>query len=159
MERWAIVVGLAVGTIAVLSAAGVWVKKQLFGMGGSVLTAFGALLIGMAVWGHVRIAVTETGLEFEVLRQEVRQTAEATAIVVEEAGKLARAVDASRERVAVLTQELRRRNVLGPAALAPMLDTIASVDRTRLDSARVALDSSLRSLRQRLDAAPRARTP
>ncbi len=145
MEKWAFIVGLAIGSIAVLSACWVWVRKQAYGMGGGALSLVGAVLIGMSVWGHVRLGVSEAGLEFEVLKRQVEETAEAARLVAEQVDEVGRAVETSRESFVNLTRALQGRRGLPPAALEAIRDDLMRApgfDPTRLDSARVLLDTA-----------------
>lgn len=142
MEKWAIIVGLVIGTVAVLGAIWVWVKHQKYGMGGGTLTAVGAVLIGMSVWGQITINVSEAGVKVDLLRE----TAEAVSAVAAEVGTMARAVEASRGQFIRLTRELENRAVLPSAALEPIrrsVEVLPTVNRARLDSTRAVLDTTV----------------
>jgi hypothetical protein len=84
-------------------------------------------------------------MELDVVRQEVRRTAEAAATVAAVADSLAGAVEAQQTGLRMLTAQLRSNRVL-PSA---QLDSIAryiiplNVDRARLDTARVELDNAV----------------
>lgn len=142
METWAFIVGLVIGTIAVLGATWVWVKDKKYGIGGGSLTVVGAVLIGMSVWGQIRIKVTESGVELDLFRE----TVEAVSAVAAEVDTMARAVEASREQFIRLTRELEQRAVLPSAALQPIrrsVEVLPAVNHARLDSARATLDTAV----------------
>ena len=106
MENWAFGVGLLVGTVVALSAVWVFLKKQEFSLWGTAVLGFGVVLIGMSVWNNIRIRASEGGLEFEVLRQQVQQTAQAAAKVAEEVETVAQIVEGSKRQLMDLTEVL-----------------------------------------------------
>jgi septal ring factor EnvC (AmiA/AmiB activator) len=74
LTQVAFLVGMVVGAVMIGSVCVAYVKRSSFGMGGSMLSVLGVLLIGMSVWSTARIEVSPEGglkLEVEKLRQQV----------------------------------------------------------------------------------------
>lgn len=70
----ALLIGMILGAIMLLGVIFVYVKNQSYGMGGSALTVFGTLLIGLSIWKTAEISISpEGGLQakFEALEQEL----------------------------------------------------------------------------------------
>ena len=71
----------------------VFIKHKTFGIGGSVLTVFGVMLLGLSIWKTLEISVTakgEIGAKFEALEkrvEDVREIANSTTTKVEEIDK------------------------------------------------------------------------
>ena len=71
-KELAILVGLIVGSAVLGSVCYVWVRQQVFGMGGTVLSAFGTVLIGLSVWSNIQITIGDTVKIAAVLPQRWR---------------------------------------------------------------------------------------
>jgi hypothetical protein len=56
MVYWAIVAGIILGCLSIASACYHWVRNQLFGTAGIVLSIVGILLLGTAVWASVEVS-------------------------------------------------------------------------------------------------------
>ena len=142
LENLAIIAGLAVGVLMVLAVLIVFVRKQALGGGGLALALLGVVLIGMGVWGNIRVSAA--GVELDVVRQEVRRTAAAAAAVAAAADSIVGAVEVHRVGLRTLAEQLEGARVI----TRPQLDAISQlltpvpVDRARLDTARMALDST-----------------
>lgn len=67
-----IVIGLVVGSILVLIAGRVWLVRQEFGLGGSVLSFFGTVLIGLSVFSKAQISFGDVQIVLERLEQDVQ---------------------------------------------------------------------------------------
>ncbi len=135
IKNWAIVIGLVLGSVAVLSVCFVWIRRQTFGMGGAVLSLVGVILVGMSVWGKVKVEASEGGLtaEFETIKTQVNQVAEANTIVTEELEKAARNIDANRQQFSQLTQVLRERQSINQPQLEAIRRPILKVPRIDMD--------------------------
>ena len=55
MVYWAIVAGIILGCLSIASACYHWVRNQLFGTAGIVLSTVGILLLGTSVWAPVEV--------------------------------------------------------------------------------------------------------
>ena len=163
MENWAFGVGLFVGAVVALSAVWVFLKKQEFSLWGTAVLGFGVVLIGMSVWSNIKIRASEGGIEFEVLRQQVQQTAQAAAKVAEEVETVAQIVEGSKRQLLDLTEVLQTGGNVPAATLQPIRDSLRAfptIDRARLDSARVTLDTtSAVLLRRNIQPTERLRRP
>ncbi len=66
-----ILTGLVMGSLALLSAVWVWYSKQQFGYGGTLLSFFGALLIGLSVFSKAQIRIGDVEITIERLERQV----------------------------------------------------------------------------------------
>jgi len=142
IQNWAFAIGLVLGSVAVLSVCFVWVRRQLFGMGGGALSLVGVILVGLSVWGKVKIEASEGGVkaEFEKVKAQVQQVAEANTIVAEELEKAARNIDANRQQATQLTGVLRERQSISQLQFE-------NIQRPTLQVPRVAIDRLERAKR------------
>jgi hypothetical protein len=62
---FAILLGAVLGSAAVGTACVVWVRKMVFGYGGSALCLTGMVLLGLSVWQSVRFGLSTTEVKFE----------------------------------------------------------------------------------------------
>jgi hypothetical protein len=113
MESYAVAAGIVAGAILVVSAAVVWFRKQVFGVGGSLLTVAGLLLLGMSIWSRAKVSVGADGITAEV-EQAVRQAADAGAAVAEETTKLAKDVELLRQELSRLAASVQATGKVSP---------------------------------------------
>ena len=73
----AIFAGVIFGCAAISSSCVVWVRKQIFGYGGSGLCFAGVILLGLSIWHSVEFGVGSTGLSFKAARDIVTSAASA----------------------------------------------------------------------------------
>lgn len=69
-----LIIGIILGSAMLLGVIFVYVKNQTYGMGGTSLTVFGTLLIGLSIWKTAEISITpEGGLQakFEAIEREL----------------------------------------------------------------------------------------
>ncbi|EKA7416337.1 TPA: hypothetical protein ACQYF6_000119 [Vibrio parahaemolyticus] len=69
------VIGLLVGAVMIASVCSVYYKHQRFGLGGSILSLLGTVLIGMSVWSKISINVEPGGgfsAELTQLKEDVK---------------------------------------------------------------------------------------
>ena len=89
----ALILGLVFGSLMLCSLLFVYIKHKTFGLGGSVLTVFGVMLLGLSIWKTVEISITLEGeieAKFEALEkrvEDVREIADSTTTKVEEIDK------------------------------------------------------------------------
>jgi hypothetical protein len=57
--------GVVFGSAAIGTACFVWVRKQVFGYGGSALCLAGLVLLGLSIWHSVEFGVGSNGLSFK----------------------------------------------------------------------------------------------
>ena len=136
MANIAIGAGLLAGAAVVAVVLLVAARTNAFTAQGTMTLALGALLIGMSVWGRVRIG--PDGFEFEQLEEDVQAIATAASAVTEQVEGLALDVSATRDQVATVTRVLRRSENVGGAALGPVQDSLAAPPRINLDALRAA---------------------
>jgi hypothetical protein len=55
MVYWAILAGIMLGFLSITSACYHWIRKQIFGTSGIILSIGGIILLGMAVWASVEV--------------------------------------------------------------------------------------------------------
>lgn len=125
--------GIVIGSSAVLCACYVWMKKQVFGMGGSVLSLMGMALMGLSIWSGIHIKVSETGIEadFKRLAEKVEHVALASENLTAEVKTIAETTQTNKTQFVKLATALESRHTLPareieeirkPVAAAPALD-------------------------------------
>jgi|GEM_PF-4754458 len=86
----ALILGIVFGILMLCCLLFVYIKNKKFGLGGSVLTVFGVMLLGFSIWKTAEISVTLEGnieAKFEALTkrvEDVREIANSTTANVEE---------------------------------------------------------------------------
>ena len=89
----ALILGLVFGSLMLCSLLFVYIKHKTFGLGGSVLTVFGVMLLGLSIWKTVEISITPKGeieAKFEALEkrvEDVREIGNSTITKVDEIDK------------------------------------------------------------------------
>jgi len=140
LPDWVIVCGLLLGSVAVISAAWVWVRHRVFGSGGSVLSVVGVILIGLSIWKNVEVRAGADGIEwkFEQLQSRIAETesrvaeAESKAAEAVEQGRLAvRNAELARDNLIHLTDELRSQAVLEPGQIDELRNRIREQELPR----------------------------
>lgn len=168
MKEWAYIIGIVIGGIAVLTACVVWYRKQTFGTGGTLLCIVGVVLIGMSVWGSVKIKLPG-GVETELLVKIEEQSAkieEQSAEMKKQSQRITSvaegALDVSREveKLAVVSETNSRQSevlkkafeepavtrVLSPLVVRRIRATrpaVETVDRRSLERATKLLSASI----------------
>ena len=130
-------VGLVLGSAMIGTVCMVYFKKQVMGFGGSVLTIFGVVLVGLSVWSTVQVRVSKEGLEVELdkLAQRVGHVEETAIVVAEGLASVATNAETDRRQFNTLSRELAESEVLRPEAarvLEVQPDRIMRVDPERL---------------------------
>lgn len=69
----AFIVALVIGVTMLGAVCFVYVKHQTFGLGGTCLSGFGVILIGMSVWKTVDVSFDEKGIKAKL--EQVESTA------------------------------------------------------------------------------------
>ena len=87
IAQWA---GTALGTALLLSVAWVWMRKQIFGLNGVGVSAFGVVLVGLTLWQSVQISYSAEGVELQLTRLEkqVEETQEKLEATTDELGRV-----------------------------------------------------------------------
>ena len=65
MQNIALGIGCLVGAVALMTAIWVWYEKQSFGIGGSVLSAVGIILLGFSIWQSGEVTANKDGFSFK----------------------------------------------------------------------------------------------
>ena len=75
VQSAAFMAGIVFGSLAVISVTLVWVRHQIFGLGGSMLSVTGITLLGLSIWSGVSFEVSGSGVrvDLERLQQQVQQ--------------------------------------------------------------------------------------
>jgi hypothetical protein len=139
----AYIVGMGVGAIMTLAASYVLLKRQNFSLSSLGFTALGVLLIGMSVWSQFKIQITKEGAVIEAIREQVEETAESVLAIAEEVNVAAEALEVNRAQFNELATALARERVISPEALQRLVrptDEMPTIDRAKLDTARIRLD-------------------
>lgn len=143
MEDIVLGTGLVLGSLALLSVFFVWIRKQTFGTGGSILSVVGLILIGMSLWSNIRFRISAEGFEasLEAIESRVEQVADAGTDIAETLTDVTRNLETAQTQFVALTQVLERRQV-APAqmqALRRPIESAAVIDPARLQRATQAL--------------------
>ena len=70
---FAFVFGLLLGSILLLGAVFVYVKRQIFGLAGVILVVFGSSLIGLSIWTSFEFSVGPDGSVTAKYNREVKE--------------------------------------------------------------------------------------
>lgn len=73
IKEIAFYVGLFLGSTLLISAAYVFVKRQVFGLGGVVLIIFGSFLLGLSIWTSFEFSFKKDGSITAKYTQEIRE--------------------------------------------------------------------------------------
>jgi hypothetical protein len=65
-------VALVLGGLMLVTVCGVFAIHQTFGLGGSVLTASGVVLVGMSIWRKIDVSVSEKGFTAKLEKVETQ---------------------------------------------------------------------------------------
>jgi hypothetical protein len=142
IQTLAFIVGIILGTGALISVFYVWIKKQVFGSGGTVLSLIGVTLVGLSVWSSVRISVTGSGIttEFERLQQQVQKLSKANSELTSSLNDVASIVEQVRVQNLEVVDQLHQKNVID-AATAKSLRTPLTDEQLNLPQFRKRLDA------------------
>ena len=66
-----LVMGIILGTICLLAAVFNFVRHQSFGLGGVVLVAFGAMLLGLSIWQSIELSIDADGSITAKYKQDI----------------------------------------------------------------------------------------
>lgn len=130
-----VLVGMAVGTLAILTALAVCWSKKAFPMGSIGVMVIGLVLIGMSQWNSITFKAG--GVEFAALQKQLEATAAAAAVVAHEAQNNAAAVEVTRRQLATLTTQLETRS-LSPQSATAIRSAIEAAPRADTNRLRVA---------------------
>ena len=78
METSALVLGMLFGSLMLIAVAWVYIKHQIFGLGGTTLTLFGVLFLGLSIFKTVKISVSPGGkieAKFQAINTRVNAVA------------------------------------------------------------------------------------
>ena len=128
----ALILNLVFGSLMLCSLLFVYIKHRTFGLGGSVLTVFGVMLLGISIWKTVEISVTLEGeieAKFEALEkrvEDVREIADSTTTKVEEIDKaqnlVIREITNVRSSMYKIEDHIKYLEVPGGPAAEPLKD-------------------------------------
>jgi hypothetical protein len=149
METWTYVIGLIIGSVAVLAVIFVYVKDRTFGTGGTALSLVGVILLGLSIWSDIQISVNKEGVDarFETIERNIEMIANTSADLTKEVDKVANNVQKSNTQFLELTNTLNSRKVISPDQrnqLQSPIRTAVPLDRKVLRSA----DSTFTTMRR-----------
>jgi hypothetical protein len=119
----------------------VWIRNQVFGLGGSALSLVGVTLVGLSIWSGVKINVSDEGFqaEFNRLQEQVKTVAqsnqtgiEAKQVVTQEVKNLAENTERAKEQFAALTNALEAKGTLEPDKKNAILKPVQEAPRINL---------------------------
>lgn len=112
IQTVAFIVGLVLGSLAILCACYVVVRGRTVGALGSLLVIAGIALVGLSVFGSIKIKVTAAGIELDALKEKVAEVAQASQEVSQEAEKISASAESNRQQLIILTNALRTQQPL-----------------------------------------------
>ncbi len=152
VKEMAFLVGLLLGCMVLVSVCWVWIRKQVLGVGGGVLSFFGVLLVGLSVWSGASVEVSADGFraEFERLEEQVTQVAqkseklsdevkvvaETNKAISKEVRLAAENINVNRSQFLQLTNTLNEKRVLNPVqvrSLSEPITRLPNLDTRNLD--------------------------
>jgi uncharacterized protein (UPF0335 family) len=154
IKDMAFMAGLILGCLIIISVCWVWIRSQVLGLGGGMLSFFGVLLVGLSVWSSASVQVSPEGFyaEFERLEREVskislrsqqisddvRVVAEANQVIGHEVKVMSENIDINKAQFLQLTDTLTQRQPLNSEqinTLVAPLKTAPQINTNLLDSA------------------------
>ena len=105
-----IVTGLVMGSLTLLSAIWVWYSEQTFGYTGTLLSFFGAILIGLSVFSSAEIRIGDVVIKVERLAQQVETLQEINTAMSTDFIALAKNVELQRSQFVMLSNSVRAAN-------------------------------------------------
>lgn len=123
-----ILTGLVMGSLALLSAVWVWYNKQQFGYGGTLLSFFGALLIGLSVFSKVQIRFGDVEITIERLERQVTSLQEINNAMTTDFIALAKNVELQRSQFVMLSNSVRFAN---PGVGNAIEESLRALNETR----------------------------
>jgi len=152
VKDMAFVAGLVLGCLIIVSVCWVWVRRQVLGMGGGLLSFFGVVLVGLSVWSSASVEVSADGFraEFEQLEKqvesvalrsqkisdEVRVVADANMAMSREIKVAAENIDVNKAQFLQLTSALQDKRVFSGAQTRSISDPIRNapvIDKRALE--------------------------
>ncbi len=96
-----IILGLIIGSVMLIATTFVYVRHQTFSLGGSILTAFGTLLLGLSIWQSVEFTVGPDGGISASFKKELDNLKRDVAVQIEGSNQ------AITEELSILRQEVQ----------------------------------------------------
>lgn len=62
IKNAAIITGMVIGSLTLLTVLIVYLRTQKFALGGSVLTVFGTILLGLSIWVNIEVSIGKNGV-------------------------------------------------------------------------------------------------
>lgn len=131
------IVGMAAGSLLILTAAAIFWSQKAFPAGGIAVSVVAFAMIGMSQWTTIKIEAG--GAKMEVTREEVLQIAAATNELADQAENVAAAIEVSKAQIRDVLNVLENRDILSAAAAQPIrhrLNTAPTIDIDRIQEAR-----------------------
>lgn len=107
MDPWVYGTGLVLGIAVIVSVLWVWLRRQVFGTGGAVLSAIGVLLVGLSIYSNVQISGAGIQIQVQRLADQVNEVHETTGVISEQVINVADNAQTTQNQFLALTEELR----------------------------------------------------
>ncbi len=126
--------GVFIGSLMLLSVIWVWVSKQTFQLGGTLMSIFGTVLIGLSVFSSVTVKIGDDLLvQFNALQEEVDTLREDNATLVAEVSTIATTTELQRQQFIELGDSLRRQNPQLAQPMQGIIGTLETADRPNFE--------------------------
>lgn len=154
IENTAFSAGIVIGALLLLAVAWVWIKKQIFGVGGSVMCFSGIALIGLTVWKTIQVDVSggEITAKFEErvkqldtglanVNDRVNKVIDNNAAVSRDLASVATSVRANSQQFVALTNRLAQQRTVPANTLDSIRKAIIvpKIDPNTIDKRAVTL--------------------
>ncbi len=118
--------GVILGSLMLLSVIWVWMSKQHFQLGGTLLSIFGTVLIGLSVFSSVTIKIGDDLLvEFNALQEEVDTLRDNNDALIAEVSTIAQTTEIQRQQFIALGESLQTQS---PQLRVPMEGIIGTLE-------------------------------
>lgn len=106
-------IGLILGSALLLGAMYVYIRRQIFGLGGVVLVVFGSFLIGLSIWTSFKVSVNADGSVSAEYKREAKEDLGA------KAADLNGSIEQLKLRLVALDQDIAALKKVAPSATPP----------------------------------------
>ena len=146
MDHIVTIAGLAVGALMVCTVCAVYFRMQVFGLGGSVLSLLGAVLIGMSVWSNVSLSVGADGTitaQLSQIQDKVAQVSSENQQIGRSVADVRNDIESTNESIGELREQLAAfqssvglapDGIFGPASDARLKETLRRMGASAQDA-------------------------
>lgn len=154
IKEMAFIAGLILGSLVIMSVCWVWVRNQVLGIGGGILSFFGVLLVGLSVWSSASVEVSADGfsarldkLQNEVqvvvrnnqeISEDIKLVADTNQLISRQVKVAANSIEINKAQFLQLTSALNNKQVFNQTQMRTLSSPIINapkIDIRALDAA------------------------